>query len=380
MTGCLHVKNGKYYIVLSYTENGKRQRPWIATGLPEKGNKRKAEQMLREKIREYELKAGRVQSDILFSTYIRHWLMLAQKKVDAVTFQGYDSLAQRHILPYFDQLGTRLQDVDLPILQRYLDEKSTCGRLDGNGGLSPRSIKLHRNIIQQTLDEAVKNKLLPDNPCRFLIMPKQQRHEAHFYSAEQLQQLFEAIQDEPLFPLIKITAFYGLRRSEVLGLKWDSIDFDAGTLTIKHTVSKVTHVVEKDKTKNASSYRSFPLSQEARRIFQNAKQAAQENCRLFGGAYHKSEYVFTWPDGHPFSPDYVTDKFSSLLKKYGFPHIRFHELRHSCASLLINSGFNLKDVQEWLGHSDIKMTANIYGHLDVKRKETMAAQLSSALI
>lgn len=289
-------------------------------------------------------------------------------------------MANGHILPYFDALGIKLQEITLPVLQTYIDEKQDHGRMDGKGGLSARSLRLHKNILHQTLDEAVKAGLLPTNPCQYLILPKQERHEAHFYTAAQLQALFEAIHDEPLFPLVKITVLYGLRRSELLGLKWDSIDFESGTLTIRHTVTKVSKIVEKDKTKNASSYRSFPMTEEARMIFLAARDAQRENRRLFGKEYHDSDYVFTWPDGRPYSPDYVTDKFSALLKKHGLPHIRFHELRHSCASLLLNSGFGLKDVQEWLGHSDINMTANIYGHLDVGRKQSIADQLSGNLM
>ena len=380
MTGCLQVKNGMYYIVLSFNQGGKRKRPWIATGLLVKGNKRKAEKMLREKLHEYESKAGMIHTDELFSDYVRHWLTIAKRKVDEVTYQGYETLANGHILPYFDALGIKLQEITLPVLQTYIDEKQDHGRMDGKGGLSARSLRLHKNILHQTLDEAVKAGLLPTNPCQYLILPKQERHEAHFYTAAQLQALFEAIHDEPLFPLVKITALYGLRRSELLGLKWDSIDFESGTLTIRHTVTKVSKIVEKDKTKNASSYRSFPMTEEARMIFLAARDAHRENRRLFGKEYNDSDYVFTWPDGRPYSPDYVTDKFSALLKKHGLPHIRFHELRHSCASLLLNSGFGLKDVQEWLGHSDIKMTANIYGHLDVGRKQSIADQLSGSLM
>ena len=191
--------------------------------------------------------------------------------------------------------------------------------------------------------------------------------------------MFDAIREEPLYPLVKITALYGLRRSELLGLKWDSIDFDANRLTIRHTVSKVTKPVEKDKTKNASSFRSFPLVDEAKAIFLAAKAAEKENRKLFGKAYHENEYVFKWDDGHSYSPDYITQQFAKLQRKYDLPHIRFHELRHSCASLLLNSGFTLKDVQEWMGHADIKMTADIYGHLDTARKQTMAAKLSGSL-
>ncbi len=379
MTGSLQEKNGKFYMVINTKKNGKRKMKWIATGLPVKGNKRKAEQMLRETLQAYETKPKSATPDIPFSDYIRIWLNNVRRRVDEVTYQGYEVLALRHVIPWFEEKGINLADITVEVLQEYVDEKSTNGRRDGKGGLSPRSIRLHKNIVYQTLTEAVKNGLLPTNPCQYVELPKGVRYESHYYTAKQLNELFEAIRDEPLCPLLKITAIYGLRRSEVLGLQWDSIDFDVGMVTIRHTVSKVTKAVAKDKTKNASSYRSFPLTEEARRIFQEAKAKEQENRRLFGRQYQENNYVFKWDNGKPYLPDYITAKFSSLLKQHDLPHIRLHELRHSCASLLINEGFGLKDVQEWMGHADIKMTANIYGHLDVARKQTMAEKLSGSL-
>lgn len=379
MTGGLTDKNGKFYIVLNYYEGNSRKRKWIPTGLPVKGNKRKAEKLLQETLQQYEGQPERLKSDVRFSDYIRHWLTIAKRKVDEVTFQGYETLAVSQILPYFDASGIKLRDVTVEVLQAYIDEKHEHGRKDGKGGLSPASLRRHKNILFQTLNEAVKSNLLPSNPCQFLLLPPQEKYQSSYYSAKQLQRLFDAIREEPLYPLVKITALYGLRRSELLGLKWDSIDFDANRLTIRHTVSKVTKPVEKDKTKNASSFRSFPLVDEAKAIFLAAKAAEKENRKLFGKAYHENEYVFKWDDGHSYSPDYISQQFAKLLRKYDLPHIRFHELRHSCASLLLNSGFTLKDVQEWMGHADIKMTADIYGHLDTARKQTMAAKLSGSL-
>lgn len=379
MTGSLQIKSGKFYMVLNIQENGKRKMKWISTGLAVKGNKRKAEQMLRETLQTYEIEQRGPKCDMPYSDYVQKWLEYVHRKVDEVTYQGYELLAQRQIIPWFQEKSTKLDEVSLPLLQEYIDEKATKGRADGKGGLSPRSLRLHKNILYQSLTEAVKDGLIASNPCQHVILPKNVRYESHFYTVEQLNQFFEAIRDEPLYPLLKITAIYGLRRSEVLGLKWDSIDFGAGTMTIRHTVSKVTKAVEKDKTKNATSYRSFPLTEEAQRIFQAAKAEEEKNRRLFGRKYQESDYVFKWADGRSYSPDYITSKFPALLKKHGMPHIRLHELRHSCASLLINAGFTLKDVQEWMGHADIKMTANIYGHLDVSRKQSMAEKLSGDL-
>ena len=379
MTGSLQTKNDMFYMVLNTYVEGKRKQQWIPTHLTVKGNKRKAEQLLRETLHEYELKSGVVPSDVTLADYVRYWLTVIKQKVDPVTFQGYEELANTHILPYFENLDIKLRDVTLAILQTYFDEKHICGRTDGTGGLSPRTLILHKNVLNQTLDEAVKTGVLLFNPCQYLDLPKVERYKPNFYTGQQLYEFLVAIQNEPLYPFLVVTLLHGLRRSEALGLKWNSVNFEENIFTIEHTVVRVTQVVKKDNTKNCSSYRSFPLLDEVRDIFQTAKLEEEENRQLFGKEYQDNDYIFKWPDGHPYCPDYPTKKFSALLKKYGFPHIRLHDLRHSCASLLLYLGFSLKDIQEWLGHADIKMTGNIYGHLDVTRKQEMAHKLSGAL-
>ena len=249
------------------------------------------------------------------------------------------------------------------------------GVLRGCGKMREFMICTFSDLILRVL-LAVQNRLIPSNPCQFVVLPQCERYESNFYNDRQLRELFSALDDDPLLPLVKITALYGLRRSELLGLQWDSIDFEQKSMTIRHTVSKVTEVVAKDKTKNASSRRTFPLTSEAVEIFTVAKRQEQRNRTAFGNEYQENNYVFKWPDGHTYSPDYVSHRFNDLLKKHSLPHIRFHELRHSCASMLIAMGWSLKDVQEWLGHSDVKMTANIYAHLDTTRKNNIAESLA----
>ncbi len=379
MTGSLTVKGGKFYALLNIYEDGKRIKKWICTGLSEKGNKRKAEQFLREKIIEYERKEGLVYSDIRFSDYVRLWLDHISRTVDSVTMQGYRTNANSHVLPYFDNIGTPLSKIDHRILQRYIDAQYKNGRLDGKGGLSPRSLRQYKNIMSQALDMAVKENLILINPFQFVIMPPMERYESSYYNEQQVKELFQVLKNEPLLPIIKITALYGLRRSELLGLQWDSIDFIGKTMTIRHTVSKVTKAVAKDKTKNASSRRTFPLTDEALQIFLNAKRKEAQYRNAFGCEYQENTYIFKWPNGKPYSPDYISRRFKELLIKHNMPLIRFHELRHSCASMLIAMGWTLKDVQEWLGHSDIQTTANIYSHLDISRKVSIAADLGSRL-
>lgn len=141
------------------------------------------------------------------------------------------------------------------------------------------------------------------------------------------------------------------------------------TILIRHTVSMSTKVVEKDKTKNKSSYRSFPLFPEIRELLLQLKEEEQKNREFFGDTYVENDYIFKWANGAMYDPSYISHKFGDLLRKYNLPHIRFHDLRHSCASLLLAKGCSLKDVQDWMGHADIKMTCNIYGHLDLSRKK-----------
>lgn len=380
ITGSLQIKNGKYYAVINLKDaNGKRKLKWISTGLDEKNNKRKAEKFLSDKIKELEANEGLIASDILFCDYVKHWLKNAEIKVDLITFQGYEYIAKSHIIPYFKTKNIKLSEIKREDIQQYINEKYENGRLDGKGGLAPKSIKTHMIIIKQTLKEAMKENYIMSNPADLVNLPKLQKHEPNFYTVKQLNQMFELIKDEPLFPLIYFTALFGLRRSEVLGLKWDSINEDMTMLTIKSTVVRFTEVIEKDSTRTSSSYRSFPIPYKIKDMLIEIKK--NENiCReMFGNEYIENKYIFKWDNGKPFAPDYITQKFSKLLKAYNLPHIRFHDLRHSCASLLVANGFTLKDIQEWLGHSDIQITANIYAHLDTARKNSIADSLSGCL-
>ena len=386
MTGSLQIKNGKYYMVLNTYENGKRKTKWISTELPTKGNKHRAQKMLFDTLNRYEQEEAIREEQkkncamIPFTDAVKHWYIEKtedfEHPIDEVTRQGYELLMNRHVLPYFEEKGFLLCEITKENLQAFINEKAKNGRIRGPGGLSPRSLKLIKNIINQALLLCVSEGRIPNNPCQFVKLPACERYEARFYSKSQIDTLLEKIKDEPMYPLIRLTALYGLRRSEVLGLCWDCVDFEAETITIRRTVSKCMTVVAKDKTKNTSSRRSFPRTNDVKKLLLDLREQQKKDKEFFGNTYQDSSYVFRWNDGKLYSPDYVTRKFRCILKKYDLPRIRFHELRHSSASNLLNMGFSLKDVQDWLGHSDIKTTANIYRHLDAKRKIAMAEAMA----
>lgn len=379
MTGSLQVKNGKYYAVINLVDdNGNRKQKWIPTGYDVRGNKKKADKFLRDKISEYEMSVNPFFVDILFSDYVLKWLELKKISVEEVTYQGYSAIVNVHIVPYFKKCGIKLSELSRQDIQAYIEHKSQKGRSDGKGGLSAKTIKSHIVIIKQVCKEAIKDGLISNNPSDYLTLPKIQRYEAQFYTVEELETLFKAIKDEPLFPLIYFTAVFGLRRSEVLGLKWDSVDFDNNRLYIKHTVVRFSTIVEKDCTKNEASRRSYPLDEKTKTMLLELKEKEKCNRELCGSDYIENDYIFKWDNGEPYKPEYISHMFQTMLEKNGLRKIRFHDLRHSCASLLVALDYQLKDIKEWLGHADINTTANIYSHLDIRRKNDIANSMSKA--
>ena len=183
-----------------------------------------------------------------------------------------------------------------------------------------------------------------------------------------------------------MTAFYVLRRSEVLELKWDAVDFERETLTIKHTVTEAKvkgkrELIKADSTKTKSSLRSLPLVAGFKEKLMERKRQQQEHMRICGDCYNQEHrnYVFVDPMGNLYTPQTVSSNFAAILKQNGLRKIRFHDLRHSCASLLLANDVPMKQIQEWLGHSDISTTANIYSHLDYKSKIVSANVMGSAL-
>ena len=185
--------------------------------------------------------------------------------------------------------------------------------------------------------------------------------------------------------VIHLAAYYGLRRSEVLGIRWSAIDFDKGTLSINHKVSEGIEdgkhrIYTEDKLKTKSSFRTLPLIPAMRELLLEQKKKQEEYRKLFKRSYCTDylDYVCVDEMGKLFHPNYVTGHFRLLLERYGLRKIRFHDLRHSCASLLLSQGIAMKQIQDWLGHSTFATTADIYSHLDFSSKQESAAAIAQA--
>ena len=249
----------------------------------------------------------------------------------------------------------------------------------------PLSRQYHANI-HKALKYAVKMDLIPFNPADKVERPKKQRYIADYYRQEELERLLEASKDHPYSLLIQTAAFYGLRRGEVVGLKWDAIDFEQGTISVKRTVTSTIidgkyQEFEQQSAKTKSSLRALPLIGSFREYFLQVKEAQELNKQVCGNCYNHEYGGFVFVDelGERMRANYLTSAFLKFLEDHGLRRMRFHDLRHSCASLLLANDVPMKQIQEWLGHSDISTTANIYSHLDYKSKLMSANVMDNVL-
>jgi integrase len=374
MKGILQTKNGRpnYYIVLDYTEEstGKRKRKWLPTDIPITGNnKRLANAKLKEVLAEYESQKVDFGKDVLFVGFMQNWLENLKHAVAPTTYDGYSRILSSHIIPYFEPRKLRVRDLSPVHIQQYVAIKMKV--------ISPNTVIKHLRNISKCLDSAVRQNIVAFNPAKRIDMPRKIKYTgAKFYNEKQIARLLECSKGDPLEIVILLTVFYGLRRSEVLGLRYDAVDMENNTITIKHTVTDVCNVVHKaDATKNDSSYAVIPLPNKVKTELLRWRAKQLEHKALQPNDYVDEGYICTQMDGSLIKPHYVSEHFKRLLAKNNMPHIRFHDLRHSAAGFLKYLGFDLKDIQTWLRHGDIGTTMNIYVNLDLEAKRNIAENL-----
>ena len=387
VAGHLQEKNGMFYVVLNYRdENGKRKTPWISTNLPVKGNKKRAENFMMDVRRNFvppnvqriEEREAMQKGDILFTDFLLKWLRVAKSTVKLTTYASYEMMATRIIIPYFETLNIKLKELTTEDIQEFYSAQ--LERVSAN------TVIHYHAVIHRALKYAVKIKTIQSNPAVNVERPRKEKFIGSFYDKKEINTLFDIIQGHPLEVAIKLAAFYGLRREEIIGLKWTAIDFENNTLTIQHTVTECNldgkHIeVASDTAKTDSSLRTMPLVTSFREMLLAKKEKQEHYRKLCGRSYCKEylDYIFVNEMGERWKPRYLSDGFKRILEQNGLRRIRFHDLRHTCASLLLANNVPMKKIQEWLGHSDFSTTANIYAHLDYQSKISSAEAMLTGL-
>ena len=395
ITGSVQINKGYYFIVFNmYNEYGKRKPEWHSTGLKVDNNERKNNQIRKqaEKILNEELIRVNAEnsfsnklntiaknskySNMLFSDYMLEWLENIKPKVVQSTYIGYEQVVKGRLCPYFKSKKIKLIDLrprDIQDFINYLYKQ----RLKGS------TIAHYTSNMNTALKEAVITEIIPSNPMDRIESVKKEVYIPEFYTDDELIELIEVIKTQKLELPLTLGIIYGLRREEILGLTWNAIDFKNKSITIRKTVGRgkydgATQFLIKDIPKNKSSYRTLPMFDFIADLLKKYKEKYKLNEKIFGNTYitDYKDFICLMDNGELVKPDYVDRTFSRILKENGFRHIRLHDLRHSCATLLLRNGVPLPEIQKWLGHSNI-ITTQRYSHLDQNDKSIPANMIET---
>lgn len=391
MTGSLQLKRGIWQAVICYQDEvGKKKYKWISTGLTERGNKKAAKEILDRELEKFERElteskdkverrskpkeVDKTKATMLFSDYCDNYIESIKDKITTMVYRGYKGYVKK-IKDFFDKQKLRLIDVtDEEIREFYAELKEQ--------GLKNISIRHVANVIRPALKQAYKDKLIPDNPYDFVPSLSREKPSLDFYDKHEMAKLFEAVEGHRFELLIKMTGYYGFRRSEVLGLRWSAVDFDHKLISVNHKVLVIGDKVElTDTLKTKTSRRTLPLLPVIENLLIAKREEIEENKQFYGKSYKQNylDYIFVEDNGKLIYPDVVTRNFSKILKDNKLKHIRFHDLRHSCASIMLANGVQMKQIQDWLGHSNFQTTADVYSHLDFSAKVQSANVIANAL-
>lgn len=308
------------------------------------------------------------------------WLEEYKKnRIKPTTWDSYEVQVRRHLITALG--GMRLKDLRAEHLQRLYNEKLSAG-------LKPRSVRYIHHVIHSALDQAVKNQLVASNVGEAVELPADKRFEIKPLSLEETKQLLASTKEDRLYPAILLEFSTGLRRGELLALRWSDVDFKQGVLRVNRVLVRISNRGPEAQTKTqltfqepktAASRRSVPIPDHALAELKRHKTRQRRERLLVGEAYRDQDLVFCREDGQPLDPRNFTRRFDRMLAQAGVPHIRFHDARHTFATLLLELGEHPKVVQQLLGHARIATTLDTYSHVSLDLEKRAAAKLDDAL-
>ena len=307
--------------------------------------------------------------DVWFENY-------AKIKVRPSSHQTYRGYIDNHIKPNIGKIQlNKLTTLELQKLYKKLLSRGRVDRIEAKGqpkGLSPKTVRNIHQVISSAMDFAKAQKLIAVNPTDGCALPKLEHREMKTLPVEQLASFLREAKESGVFEMYYIELATGLRRGELLGLKWEDLDLEQGTLRVQRQVSRINGEVVEAPLKTKNSYRTISLGEDAVGILKKQKKKCGD-----------SEYVFPSPTGGPISPDSVIQMLHRVLKRAGLPKVRFHDLRHTFATVALQNGVDIKTVSGMLGHYSAGFTLDTYAHVTTAAQreaaKTMGNILSSAI-
>lgn len=377
-----HKKDTYYIIVNYYNVDGKRKQKWIKTDLTVSGNnKRKVEQKRLELLQDWQEKLKFNENEILFADFMQQWLEVIKNNVRPTTFYGYKQVVNYAIDHYF-----RERKITLYELKPYHIQDFYTFKMD-NDGISANTILHYHANIHKALAYAVKTERIPTNPADKVELPKKQKHIANYYTQDELNTLLKNSKGHLLETVIRLAVWFGLRRGEIIGMRWSSVDFDNKTISVTGTIkdrggkgAEVGKLYFEPTAKNSSSLRSFPLSDSMITYLKQVKDNQDKRRNTIKFYNHNwDDFVCVKNNGDLITLDSVSYAFPKFCEKCGLKPLKLHELRHSNITLLLEKGASMKELQEWAGHSSYNTTANIYSHIQAKSKSRLTNTINELL-
>ena len=367
MRGYTAKKGNRYYAVIYEgvdPATGKERRRWYSAGL----RKSDAEKLVTELVKRRNDGDYRAPDKITLGAYLTEkWLPVQRSQLKASTFDSYRRTIELHVLPTIGHVMlSRLLPEDLESLYARLLES---GRRNGSGGgLSPTSVRYVHRILSKALNDALRKGTIVKNPAALADPPRGtgpagDGHDLRVWSAAELQTFLTLISSDRLAPAYFLAAHTGMRRGEVLGLRWADVDTPRKRISVRQAVTAVAYQLRVSDVKTGTSRRTIDIDDPvvAQLVSWRKKQAKER--LLVGPAFEDHGLVFARPDGRPVHPEFLSRTFDRVVKSSGLPVIRFHDIRHTHATLLLKAGVPVKVVSERLGHATPGFTLNVYQHV-----------------
>ena len=359
-------KRSKNYIVyLEYFDketNKRKQKNMGSYPLKRDANKRLNE--VKEEIYKEELL---LPNEIILQDFLLDFLEKYKMNLSITTYNCYMRICKKYIIPLLGDI--KLCDIRPIHIQNYVDDLLDL--------LTPQTIKVHLNILNLALKRAYRLKLIKENVVQFVEVPKNKKYKNEIYNAEDMKKLLEKSRETSLELPIILASGLGLRISEILGLTWNNIDFNDFTITIdKITVRDKGQVILKE-PKTEASIRTISAPKE---IILMLKQLKKDRlaAKLRGEKSHR-ELIFYDKNLNPVAQDVLSKKFRYFLQENNLKHIRFHDLRHSHVTMLIDAKVPIKVISERVGHSNVNTTLNIYSHALREMDQEASDKISDTL-
>ena len=365
---------GSYTIVLNMgvdPATGKRKQQWVSV----KGTKKDAEKRLAELLHQIDTGTFMKPGKTTLAEYLERWLKdYVWPNLAPRTAEGYQYIIRIHLIPCLGNI--HLTQLKPEHLQRYYSDRLSCGRWDGNGGLSPRSVRHHHMALHSALQNAVKWGLIQRNPADAVSPPKAQKPEIHTWDEYEIRRFLDAMKDSFYYPIFYLALFTGLRRSELLALRWQDVD----SLYCQLYVSRSMHHLKTGEIifrqpKSAKGNRTVALSPSTIEMLREYRERQEAEAVLLGKSMTDNDLVFCHPDGSPLLPGTISHAWDKAVRRSGLKVIRLHDARHTHASYMLKQGIHPKVVQERLGHSSIQVTLDTYSHVAPGIQEKAAARL-----